>query len=134
MQKRWVLIVPFMAVTFLISRASINSAAAFCGVIFLLLIMLKGLDMFGGIGSQKLLITVPFPKNTPLKTIPLLLGAEDGQVYRYVLRHGGKKAGGNGNETQIKYSGPIIYSSADNTFTIEGWKHTPDALHVKELY
>jgi len=102
------------------------------GAMFLT-IMAVIVDRLLGLDHQKLRTTLPFPKSTPLKTIPLLLGAEDWAVYRYIIGHGGKKARSNGRRVQIKYSGARIYNQKSNTFTIEGWKHVSDVLRVQEL-
>jgi hypothetical protein len=132
MQKRWLLLIPFaVAGTFLILIHSVL-AIMFPAFIFVAALMMVA-SQFGVMGRQKLLITVPVPRDTPLKTVPLLLDAKDGQVYRYVMGHGGKKARGNACEMRIKYSGVIIYNQTTNTFTIGGQKHVPNALRIREL-
>jgi len=133
MRKRWLLALPLAgAGTFLLLMLSSIFAVVLPGAIFLT-IMAVVVYKLSRLGRQKLLVTLPFPKNTSLKTILLLLGAEDGEVYRYIIWHGGKKAWSNGRKVQIKYLGNRVYDQKTNTFTIEGGKHVPDALSVQEL-
>jgi hypothetical protein len=133
-RKREILILALLSVFVAAIPLSIINFTVFVGFAIaapLIVFFVLGYQMLKGM-NQNLLVTMPFSEDTPLKTILLLLGTEDGKVYRYILGHGCKKAGGNEHELRIKYSGRTIYDQKTNTFTIKGWKHMPDTLKVQE--
>jgi hypothetical protein len=81
-------------------------------------------------GKQKLLLIMPFQK-TSLEAALVLLSNDDGQVCRYMLSHGGKQDK-KAKDTRVRYFGKKIYNPRTNTFNLEGWKHVPDAITVRE--
>ena len=134
MQKRWLLLISLAGVGTTLCVIDSAFSSLLLGLMPLLgfSFVFEVLFQMKDFNRQRLLVTMPFPKNTPLTTIPLFLGVEDGKVYGYLIRHGGKKAGGNDCEMHIKYSGDTIYDQKTNTFTVEGGKHRPEALRIRE--
>ena len=83
---------------------------------------------------QRLEVAVPVPETAPLEVALMLTSVADGEIYKYLMKCGGKKGGGNTNETLIDYAGSRIFDAKTETFNIKGRRLAPDNIKVNVLF
>ena len=79
-------------------------------------------------------LVLPVPERVPLEVAIMLTSVADGEIYKYLMKCGGKKSGGNANETVVDYAGSRIFDAKTQIFNINGRRLASDNIKVNVLF